>query len=287
MNEHDDEEDDAGASATPPRDDTMTDPTEIGREAASTVMADPRQPGRALSLYRNGAFPETAWTMVLSARHDDTTRAARALEALCRAYWYPIYAYARRRGNPPAKSEDLAQDFFLRLLSRDGLAEVSPEKGRLRSFLLIAFKRFMANEYAKETAEKRGGGIAPLAIDQDWAEERYHHEPSTDVAPDRLFERQWALTLLANVLDQLAHDYDRRGESELFDALKGMLVPGSAAQPYKEIAARLERSEGAIKVAAHRLRRDYREALRSEIAQTVSSDAEVDEEIRYLVGVFG
>ena len=225
-----------------------------------------------------GLFAPTQWTLVLAAR--DETSAQAALAELCGIYWYPIYAYARRSGLNQEDAQDMTQEFFARLLAKNWLSGVDREKGRFRSFLLASLRHFMSNERDRASAAKRGGGLPLLSLDAVAAEARYHLEPADTTTPDRLFDRQWALTLLDRVLARLRSEFVATGKVETFDALKPALA--GAADPYANIAAATGLSEGAVKVAIHRLRKRYRQILREEIAQTVSTPEEVDEEIRAL-----
>jgi len=229
-----------------------------------------------------GRFALTRWSVVLAAGRSESTHARDALEQLCRAYWQPIYAFVRREGHSPADAQDLTQEFFARLLEKHYLQSADRSKGRFRSFLLASLKHFLANEWDKATAQKRGGKLAPLSIDGASAEIAYAVEPVEHLTPDKIFERRWALTLLKEVLAQLRNEYQREHKTELFDQLKSTLTGERRALGYAEIAARLRTSEGAVKVAVYRLRRRYRELLQAEIAQTVASPAEIEEEIRAL-----
>ncbi len=229
-----------------------------------------------------GRFALTRWSVVLAAGRSESTHARDALEQLCRAYWQPIYAFVRREGHSPADAQDLTQEFFARLLQKHYLQTADRSKGRFRSFLLASLKHFLANEWDKATAQKRGGKLAPLSIDGASAETAYAVEPVEHLTPDKIFERRWALTLLKEVLAQLRNEYQRENKTELFDQLKSTLTGERRSLGYAEIAARLRTSEGAVKVAVYRLRRRYRELLQAEIAQTVASPAEIEEEIRAL-----
>ena len=204
------------------------------------------------------AFLTTHWSVVLSAGDKDSPRSAEALEKLCQAYWYPLYAYVRRRGYSPEDAQDLTQEFFARLLDRNAVATVSPDKGRFRSFLLASMNHFLADEWDKARAQKRGGGQAPLPLQFDTAETRYGHEPADQVTPEQSFERRWALTLLDTVLNRLRATYEQEGRAELFAALNPCLVGDRTAQPYAELAVKLGVSEGTVKSAVHRLRQRYR-----------------------------
>jgi RNA polymerase sigma factor (sigma-70 family) len=231
-----------------------------------------------------GHFEPTRWTVVLAAAREGGTPAGRAaLAELCENYWYPLYAFVRRSGHARHDAEDLTQAFFARLLEKNTISGVGPEKGRFRSFLLAAIKHFLANEWDRSQAQKRGGGKVILSLDGAAGESRHPLEPATGLAPDLIFERQWALALLDRVLDRLAEEAAEKPGH--FAALKGFLTdagPGATS----EAARALGLSEGAVRVAVHRLRQRYRQLLRAEIAQTVADPAEVDAEIRRLFSVF-
>jgi RNA polymerase sigma factor (sigma-70 family) len=234
---------------------------------------------------RNQWFLTTRWSVVLAAGGSDSTRVRDALEALCEAYWYPLYAFVRRLGHSPHDAEDLVQAFFARCLEKNYLSAADRTKGRFRSFLLIALKRFLANEWNKARTRKRGGVVPPISLDALGAEQRYALEPSERLSADRLFERRWALTLLEQVLARLRAEQIADGREETFEVLKDALTGSGGGTPYAELARRLGTSEGAVKVAVHRLRRRYRELLEAEIANTVGSPEEVAEERRYLLSV--
>lgn len=229
-------------------------------------------------------FAATRWTLVLAAaRGNAASHAAEAMAELCRVYWYPLYAYVRHRGHDTHEAEDLTQEFFLRLLAKDGLAGVDRQKGKFRAFLLASMKHFLANEWDRCRAQKRGGGRILIRLDALDAESRYRLEPVHDVTPEKLFERQWALTVLEQVLSRLQTEFAAEGKKPLFDRLGPFLTVGRGSASYAEVADELKMSEGAVKVAVHRLRGRYRRLLRDEIAQTVASPEEIDEEIRYLL----
>ena len=232
-------------------------------------------------------FMTTQWSMVLAAADGSSPESDRALALLCRTYWYPLYAFVRRQGHPAHEAEDLTQEFFARILEKQYLEGVGPEKGRFRTFLMVCLRRFLANEWDRRRALKRGGGKAALSIDFSDADARYRLEPAHDLTPERLFERRWALTLLEQVLANLAEEMQRAGKAELFDALKVYLAAQSSAPPHAEVAAKIGMSEGAVKVAVHRLRQWYRQLLRDEIAKTVGDDRDVDEEIGRLFSALG
>ncbi len=231
------------------------------------------------------AFVTTHWSVVLTAGGSDSTRAQDALARLCQTYWYPLYAYVRRRGSSPHDAEDLTQEFFARLLRANYLGNAQREKGRFRWFLLSALKHFLANEWDRARAKKRGGGKAAISLNAEAAESRYTLEPADTLTAERIYERRWALTLLDQVLRTLEREHELTGKRELFDELRFCLTGERSKLPYAELAARLGMSEAAVKVAVHRLRRRYRELLRAEIANTVSSPEEVEDEIRHLFDV--
>ena len=223
--------------------------------------------------------------MVLNAGRGGSTRAGPALARLCQTYWYPLYACARRRGYRAHDAQDLTQEFFARLLDGRLLARADPGRGRFRSYLLASMHHFLANEWEKARAGKRGGGHLALSLDMALAaaEKRYDLEPVDDATPDKAFDKQWALRLLEAVLTRLEQEYEREGKAALFARLKKSLTGARESQPYAELAAGMGQSEGAIKVAVHRLRRRYRELIREEIAQTVAAPEEVDSEMRHLL----
>lgn len=241
--------------------------------------------GKDMGASSSGArqFATTHWSMVLAAGRNDTVRSQAALERLCSIYWYPLYAFVRRQGFGAADAQDLTQSFFARLIEKQDLAGVDRAKGKFRSFLLAAMKNFLANEWDKIKAQKRGGGRQNFtSLDARSAETRYAIEPADPMTADKLYERQWALTLLDEVLKHVREDYEAEGKADLFEALKPTLTGEKTAAPYSEIGAKLGISEGAVKVAVHRLRHRYRDALRAEIAATVADPKEVDGELRDL-----
>ncbi len=230
-------------------------------------------------------FATTHWTMVLAAGRNDTTRARHALAQLCQIYWYPLYAYVRRRGYKAQDTQDLTQEFFARFLERDALAGADPARGRFRSFILTAMNHFLATEWEKARTKKRGGGAEIISLDLAAAEKRYDLEPADLATPDKAFDHQWALALLNLVLNRLEDDYQRDGKIELFTSLKQTLMGSRESQPYRELAASVGMNEGALKVAVHRLRRRYRDLLQAEIAHTVTSTAEAGDELLHLFAV--
>jgi RNA polymerase sigma-70 factor (ECF subfamily) len=245
----------------------------------------PATPPSSATGGRQGAFVTTHWSVVLAARRSDTTRAQAALARLCQTYWYPLYAYVRRRGYEAHDAQDLTQEFFARLLAQNWLAQADRERGRFRTFLLAALSHFLANEWDKARAQKRGGAVQIVPLQLDTAETRYGHEPADPLTPEQCFDRRWALALLDEVLNRLRAEQLAAGTAEMFDALKPCLVGDRQAQPYAELAARLGMTEGAVKVAVHRLRQRYRQLLREEIANTVATPEEVNDEMHHLFAV--
>jgi RNA polymerase sigma factor (sigma-70 family) len=234
-----------------------------------------------------GRFAATRWTLVLAAaRGDRTLHGSDALAELCRLYWYPLYAFVRRSGHDRQQSEDLIQEFFARLLAGNALGGVDRAKGKFRSFLLAALKHFLTNAWDRSRAQKRGGGQIPISLDGLSADTRYRLEPADDRTPDKVFERQWALTVLEQALARLKAEHVGAGKGELFDDLKGFLTGDGQTGSYRAIAVRRGVSEGALKVAVHRVRKRYRALLRDEVAQTVTDPNEIDGEIRALFAAF-
>jgi len=245
-------------------------------------MPDSAQTGAAPSL-----FLTTHWSVVLAAKDKSSPESAAALEVLCRAYWYPLYAFVRRQGHSPSDAQDLTQEFFARLLAKEYLRAVDREKGRFRTFLRVALRRFLANEWDRARRLKRGGGHTPLPLDTTAAEHRYQGEGDETLPPDRLYERRWARTLLEEALGRLRAEYAAAGKTVEFDQLKGALTAERGSIAYRDLAAALDLSEGAARVAVHRLRKRFREAFRATVAETVSTPEEVEDELRYLVGLLG
>jgi len=230
-------------------------------------------------------FVTTHWSEVLAAGRGDTTRAGDALARLCQTYWYPLYAYARRRGCSPHDAQDLTQEFFARLLAGNWVAKADRQRGRFRSFLLSAMKHFMANEWNKASAQKRGGGQPILSLNDDSAEHRYRLEPAERATPESLFERGWAVTLLEGVLARLDEEYRRTGKQTWMEAMRPALTTDRESMDYAGMAQTLGITETAARVAAHRLRQRYRQLIRAEVAGTVASPEEVEAEMRHLFRV--
>lgn len=224
-------------------------------------------------------FPTTRWTLVCAAGEGSGGEKRSALVSLCETYWYPLYAYVRRRGHSPEESQDLTQEFFLRILEGRYLNRAERDKGRFRAFLLTSLKFYLADQADRGRALKRGGGQLPFEL--QYGEERYQHEPADFETPESIFERRWALLLLDRVLERLRGEYARAGRLEHFEKLKGALL-GPLDRPYAQAAGEIGLSEGALKVAVHRMRKRYRDLFRDEIADTVSDPSEVKAELRYL-----
>jgi RNA polymerase sigma-70 factor (ECF subfamily) len=228
-------------------------------------------------------FVTTRWTVVLAAQERTLPQSEQALESLCRTYWYPLYAYVRRLGHQTADAQDLTQEFFARLLAKEWLASADREKGRFRTFLVVALKRFLANEWDRVHRDKRGGHAPHLPLDPDQAEARYRSEPALELTADRIYERRWALTLLENTMNRLREEFEQANKAAEFERLKVFLTADKSAIPYADVARGLGTSEGAARVAVHRLRRRFREVFREEVAHTVAGSEEVDEELRHLL----
>lgn len=228
------------------------------------------------------AFPVTHWSIVRAAGQGDSRQSARALEELCRTYWFPLYAYVRRRGYSAHDAQDMTQGFFAAFLARDPFVDLEPERGKFRAFLLACLKHYISNARDHARALKRGGGQAPVSWDTVEAEERFVRTPCEDLTPDRVYERQWALALLDHVLTRLEAEMRAKDKMQLFDCLKGCLTIDRSSLPYADVARQLDMTEGAVKVAVHRLRGRYRELLREEIAHTVDSPELVNDELQAL-----
>lgn len=234
---------------------------------------------------RSPVFATTRWSMVLRIG-DSSDERAEALAQLCRNYWFPLYAYARRRGNSPEDSEDLTQTFVARLLESADFSELIPNRGKFRSFLLTSFQRFMVDEWRKEQSQKRGGASADFSMDADEFEERLAAVPGSEDDPEYAFDRSWAVSLVDRVYEELANEYERAGKSELYRHLRECLL-GGTDRIYADYADELGMSEGGFTMAVHRLRRRFGDEIRGEVAHTVSDESEVDEEVRWLLTVIG
>jgi RNA polymerase sigma factor (sigma-70 family) len=237
-----------------------------------------------LGVYRaaGAQFTTTHWSIVLAAGDAEASKSATALETLCRAYWYPLYAYIRRRGYAPHDAQDLTQKFFARLLDRGFLRGVDRNKGKFRSFLLATLDHFLANEWRNAHAQKRGGRVSFLPLDDGSAEEHYLQIPAAALSPEQLFEQQWATALLDHVLTKLREEFEAAGKNKFFEAAKIFLTGERRAGSYEDLAKELGVSEAALKMAVSRMRHRYAELLRAEVADTVSNPEEVEDEIRAL-----
>jgi RNA polymerase sigma factor (sigma-70 family) len=234
---------------------------------------------------KGSVFATTHWSVVLAAGQSESPQAGEALDKLCRVYWYPLYVYARRRGNSPEDAQDLTQAFFVRLLAHDGLRLADPARGRFRTFLLNALQNFLVDAWRREQRVKHGGHNPVISLDAAEAERRYVAEPSGSLTPDRAYDRRWALTVIEQVLCTLRQEYSEAGKGALFDALRALLWGADPEFGYAQIGAGLGLSETAVKQAVHRLRERYRDRLRAEVAQTLADPKDLDEELRYLVSV--
>lgn len=242
------------------------------------MSTDERPPGGG-----HRRFATTRWSLVLAAGEGSFEHSKRALEELCAQYWYPLYAYARRRGYDPEDARDLTQAFFAKLLEKRDLRTADPSRGRFRTFLLSSMKNFLASQWRKDNTLKRGGAVEILSLDFDSAEESYGLEPSHELSPEAIYERRWALGLLEQAVTDLQSQYDKAGNRELFDALKGFLGVEDDVLPYAELSQRLGQSEGALRTAASRLRSRWRKRLRELVAETVHEESEVQDELHSLI----
>jgi RNA polymerase sigma factor (sigma-70 family) len=231
----------------------------------------------------NPQFRTTHWSLVLAAGAGASESAHEALAVLCETYWYPLYAYLRRRGHPAEDAQDLTQAFFAQLLERNALRHADPGRGQFRSFLLAALKNFVLNERDRRRALKRGGGMPLASLDIGGAEGRFQREPADMETPERLFDRAWAVTVLDRAVGRLRAEVAKAGKEQQFERLKIYLTGEQPQASYAELAGELGATESGIKVTVHRLRRRLRDLIRGEIAQTVASPQEVDDELRYLV----
>jgi len=235
----------------------------------------------------DSSFTTTHWSVVIGASERGSPAAEEALSRLCECYWYPLYAYVRRQGHIPEEAQDLTQEFFRRLLAGNFLRTVDPRKGKFRSYLLAAMEHFLAKQWRDARRLKRGGGQRLQSLDEQHAEVRYLAEPSREMTAERVFERRWALTVIETAFHRLREEFVTANKQRLFETLQPFLTGEHATKTYGDIAVELDMTPGAVKVAVHRLRTRYGVLIRDEIAQTVSSAAEVDEELRYLMEVLG
>ena len=230
-----------------------------------------------------GVFATTHWSVVLAAREPASPEARGALETLCRLYWLPIYAYIRRRGYSAEAAQDLTQEFFTRLLASNGLRNVGPAKGKFRSFLLASVNHLLCDEWDRASRQKRGGGQCVISFDAQTAEGRYRLEPADQLTPERIFDRRWATALVEETLRRLEAEYVSAGKAEVFRTLKDSLTVTKGDWDYRAAAQRLKLTEGAARIAVHRLRCRFGKLFRAAVANTLSDPAELDAEIRYLL----
>jgi RNA polymerase sigma-70 factor (ECF subfamily) len=231
-------------------------------------------------------FDSTQWSLVLSAAQGSSPEADQALSILCSVYWPPLYAYIRRKGYAVPEAQDLTQAFFVRLMEKNYLQDVQRGRGKFRSFLLASLKHFLANEWDRAQTQKRGGGISIVPLEMESAEEQYIAERTDYLTPEKIYERRWALTLIDRVFRQLEKEFEVSGRTPIFAQLKTFITESENRIPHRQIAAELGMTEGAVKVAVHRLRRRYRDLMRAEVGRTIASPAnsdEVDDELRYLL----
>ena len=231
---------------------------------------------------RRGGFTTTRWSLVLAAGQRSSDRSTDALNSLCETYWYPVYAFIRRQGHDADAARDLTQEFFARVLEKNYFGDADPARGRFRAFLLTSARHFLSNERDRSRALKRGGATPILSLDVETAEGTYQLEGKDDLTPEKIFDAGWATLVLDRALGRLRNAYEASGHPETFEGLKGFLTGDSADLTYAEVARTLKSTESAVKVAVHRLRRRFREALVEEIAETVSSPADIDAELRHL-----
>jgi len=224
-------------------------------------------------------FTTTHWSMVLAGGNQSSPDYTRALSTLCQTYWYPLYVYLRRWGCDREQAEDYTQGFFASLLERQGIGKADPKQGKFRSFLLASLKNFLADEWDRSQAQKRGGGKKVFSLGIEDGETRYRCEPADNLSPEKLFERYWALEVLKQAMTRLKAEYIAAGKQQLFDYLKTYLAAEQDSIPYRDAAAKLDMTEGAVRVAVHRLRQRYGELVREEIAQTVTTPEQIEEEI--------
>lgn len=232
-------------------------------------------------------FATTRWSLILAAGESACEKSDEALSQLYRTYQYPLYAFLRRSGKSPQDAEDLTQSFFEHLLAKKVLRRVDPNRGKFRSFLLASLKNLLANEWDRSHAAKRGGKHTIVSLDETAAEDRYQQEPSHNSTPDKLYEQSWRLTVIDSALQKLRDKYRARGKSEMFEALQDRLIDAADSDSYTELAAKLNMGEGAVRMAVRRMRERFHYLLRAEIAHTVESPSEIDEEIRYLISNAG
>ena len=244
-------------------------------------MSSPSNNSSSDSNAQKRVFATTSWSLVIEAADAHASGVAEALSELCQQYWYPLYAFVRRKGFSRSEAEDLTQGFFADLLEKNRLQSAEPSRGSFRSFLLTSLSNFIANHWRAESAQKRGGGQTILSIDYEQADQRYAQQPADQLTAEKIFERNWALSILEQTLTAVGEQYEQSGKQELFLALRGFLT-GDGSLPYAELAEKIGMREGAVKVAVHRLRQRYGQQLRLQIAKTVQDPADVDAELHAL-----
>jgi RNA polymerase sigma-70 factor (ECF subfamily) len=230
-------------------------------------------------------FMTTRWSVVLRAADVPSAESDGAMEQLCRNYWYPLYVYVRRQGRSPHDAQDLTQEFFARMMKKKILKIADPARGRFRTFLLCSLKNFLASDWKKSQAGKRGGGVAMLSIDEHDTEQRYTNEPVESQTPEHSYAKGWASTLLDIAMEGLRRKYIESGKTKIFQTFSCCILEDSKEARYEDLAAEIGMSAGAARVAIHRMRDDFRQVLRAEVASTVESREEVDDELRYLINV--
>ena len=239
----------------------------------------------AVSPPQNQTFATTRWSVVIAAGRDSSPYSKQALASLCETYWYPLYAYVRRRVPDVDEAQDLTQAFFAQLLEKNYVGSATPDRGRFRAYLLTAFKHFLSKQWEKAKAQKRGGGRAPISLDFESADSHFRIEPVSRLTADQLYDRQWAITLLGQIMERLEVEFEQAGKAKQFDELRGFIIGDHAGTTYAQVAEKLSMTEGAAKKSASRMRRRYGELLREEIAQTVAVPEEVEDEIRNLFAI--
>ena len=243
--------------------------------------------GRLVCGTVSSGIATTQWSQVLAARDGSDTEARRALETLCQTYWQPLYSFIRHLGSDPEEARDLTQGYFAELLEKDFLASVDAERGKFRSFLFTSARHFLYHQRDRSQALKRGGGATTLSLDMQCAEESYAIQPRADMTPEDVFEYRWAMTVINRALRRLEEESRATGNSRQFDQLKSFLTGGQPQLPYKQVGETLGMSEGAVKVAVHRLRKRFGQCLRAELAETVVDLGEVEEELRQMLSILG
>ena len=234
---------------------------------------------------RQGVFSTTHWSLVLAAGQSSTPQSSAALEKLCGTYWHPLYVYVRRRGYNHEAAQDLTQEFFEQFLKKQAFERADSARGHFRTFLLTSLQNFMSDEWKQARRLKRGGGVSFISMNAQIAEDQYPIDIPDTLTPERIYEQRWAMSLLDKVLSAMREDYARAGKARLMDVLQEFVWGAEGSTAYTGVAAQFGMTEGAVRVAVHRLRRHYQERLRAEVAQTVSCPEEIDEELRYLISV--